>query len=283
MSIEPDGTGSFCADVIVNQNDSDYSVKGYSELDEFICREIEDNLEIRFADGIHETGSPFDPARLLMISIENCDNYLDSKMLKYSSGCKVVSTTTSTILQTSTTTIKLTTTTTLPTTTITTTVPTSTTTSITTTSTTILPETHSISGFITGDMIADVPVKLTGKVSQIMATDEVGYFKFSGLERGYYTITPQCEESDFKPQNYLIQNLTSDLVNMDFISTVRKAPPCPPMAICGGDPEEIELLEYLRDNVLRNTTEGRELVEQWKKIQKSKTPPESDQNSTADN
>lgn len=274
MSIEPDGTGSFCADVIVNQNDSDYSVKGYSELDEFICREIEDNLEIRFADGIHEPGSPFDPTRPLIISIENCDNYLDSRMLKYSSGCKVVPTTTSTMLQTSTTTIKLTTTTT---------VPTSTTTSIPTTSTTILPETHSISGFITGDMIADVHVKLTGKVSQIMSTDEVGYFKFSGLERGYYTITPQCEESDFKPQNYLIQNLTSDLVNMDFISSVRKAPPCPPTAICGDDTEEIELLKYLRDNVLRNTIEGRELVEQWKKIQKSKTPPESDENSTADN
>ena len=284
MSIEPDGTGNFCADVIVNQNDSDYNVKGYSELDEFICREIEDNLEMRLADGIHEPGSPFDPTRPLTISIENCDNYLDSRMLKYSAGCRVVPTTTSTTRPTSTTTIKLTTTSTLPTTT---TVPappsTSTTISLPTTSTTTLPKKHSISGFITGDMIADVPVKLTGKVSQTIVTNEIGYFKFSGLERGYYTITPQCEESDFEPQNYLIQNLTSDLVNMDFISTVRKAPPCPPTAICGDDPEEIELLKYLRDNVLRNTTEGRELVEQWKKIQKKKTPAESDENSTADN
>jgi hypothetical protein len=115
-------------------------------------------------------------------------------------------------------------------------------------------------------MITDVPVRLTGKVSQTITTNESGYFKFSGLERGYYTLTPQCEESDFKPQNYLIQNLTSDLVNMDFISSIPKVLPCPPSAICGNDPEEIELLKYLRDNVLRNTTEGQELVEQWKKI-----------------
>ena len=87
MSIEPDGTGSFCADVTVNQNDFDYNVKAYSELNEFICREIEDVLEMRLVDGKNDPGSPFDPTRPLTISIENCDNYLDSRMLKYSSGC----------------------------------------------------------------------------------------------------------------------------------------------------------------------------------------------------
>jgi hypothetical protein len=283
MSIEPDGTGSFCADVIVNQNDSDYNVKGYSDLDEFICREIEDNLEMRLADGTHERGSPFNPTRPLTINIENCDNYLDSRVLKYPTRCGAASTTSSTIAKTSTTTMKLTTTSSLPTTTVPTTAPTSTTTSLPTTTTTILPKQYSISGFITGAVIAEVSVKLTGKVSETIFTNEVGYFKFSGLEKGYYTITPQCEESDFEPQNYLIQNLASDLVNMDFISTVPKAPDCPPTAICGDDQEEIELLKYLRDNVLRNTTEGRELIEQWKKIQKKKKREENDENSISDN
>jgi hypothetical protein len=109
-------------------------------------------------------------------------------------------------------------------------------------------------------------LKLTGKVSKTIVTNEKGYYKFSSLERGYYTITPQCEEYDFTPQNYLVQNLTTDLYNMDFISTELKAPPCPPTAICGDDPEEIEFLRYLRDNVLRNNTEGQKLIEQWKKI-----------------
>ena len=118
-------------------------------------------------------------------------------------------------------------------------------------------------------------MKLTGKASKTIVTDEKGYFKFSGLERGFYTITPQCEAYDFEPQNYLVQNLTSDLYNMDFISTELKAPPCPPMAICGDDPGEIELLRYLRDNVLRDKKEGQELLEQWKKI-KGKQGEEND-------
>ena len=273
MSIKPDGIGSFCADVIVEQNGSIYNVKGYGTSDDFICREIDDYLEMRFADGTQESSSPFDPTRPLTIIIENCDTYLENRSLKYPSGCGAAPATTSTMAKTSTTTtIKITTTSTLPTTTITTSsttttsVPTSTTTSLPATTTTVLPKKHSISGFLAGDVIADVSLKLTGKVSKTIVTNENGYYKFSGLERGFYTITPQCEEYDFTPQNYLIQNLTSDLYNMDFISTELKAPPCPPTAICGDDPEEIELLRYFRDNVLRNNTEGQELIEQWKKI-----------------
>lgn len=283
MSIKPDKIGNFCADVIVTQKNNQYNVKGYGELNDFICREIDAYFEMRFADSIQDTTSPFDPTRPLTISIENCDNYLDSRILKYPSGCSVVPSTTSTKRKTSTTTIKLTTSSTLPTTTITTTVPTSTTTSILTTTTTILPETHSISGFVTGDITADISIKLTGMASKTVDPNEEGYYEFSDLESGYYTITPRCKACDFEPQNYLIQNLTDDLSHMDFVSTVPKAPLCPPTAICGDDPEEIELLKYLRDNVLRNTTEGRELVEQWKKIQKKKTPAETDENSTPDN
>ena len=279
MSIKPDGMGSFCADVIVEQNDSIYNVKGYGTSDDFICREIDDYLEMRFADGTHESSSPFDPTRPLTIIIESCDTYLESRSLKYPSGCGAAPATTSTTAKTSTTTtIKITTTSTLPTTTITTSSTTTilpstsssssstTTSSLPTTTSTALPKKHSISGFLTGDVIADVSMKLTGKVSKTIVTNKNGYYKFSGLERGYYTITPHCEEYDFTPQNYLVQNLTSDLYNMDFISTELKAPPCPPTAICGDDPEEIELLRYLRDNVLRNNTEGKELIEQWKKI-----------------
>ena len=304
MSIEPYSIGSFCADVMVDQNSLQYNVKGYNELDDFICREIDAYLETRFADGIHESSSPFDPTRSLTITIENCEAYWENLVLKYPSACGDVPTTTSTMAQTSTTTtiqitttmlptttittttIQITTTSTLPTTTITTTttIPpqTSTTTSLPTTTTTILPKMHSISGFITGDVIADVSVKLTGKAAKTITTNEAGYYKFSGLESGYYTIIPQCEECDFEPHNYPVQNLMSDLYNMDFISTFFKAPPCPPTAICGEDPEEIELLRYLRDNVLRETKEGQELIKQWKKVKGIKKSEENDRKSVAD-
>ena len=286
MSIKPNGIGSFCADVTVQQNGNIYDVKGYGESDDFICREIDEYLKMRFADGTHELRSPFDPTRPLTIIIENCDSYLETSSLKYPTACGSAPATTSTMAKTSTTTtIKITTSSTLPTTTITTTTTTiippstsstsTTTSSLPTTTTTVLPKKHSISGFLTGDVIADVSVKLTGKVSKTIVTNEKGYYKFPGLERGFYTITPQCEEYGFEPQNYLVQNLTSDLYNMDFISTELKAPPCPPMAICGDDPEEIELLRYLLDNVLRDNTEGQELLEQWKKI-KGKKGEEND-------
>jgi len=295
MSIEPDGIGRFCTDVLVNQNKIEYNVKGFGDLDDFICKEIDAYLEVRFADTLYGSRSPFDPARPLTVIIENCKTYGDNRILAYPSGCGVVPTSTSTMPRTSTTTTSLptTTTTSLPTTTTTslltttttslltttttslpttttTSLPTTTTTSLPTTTTTVLPEIHSISGYITGDVIADVSVKLTGKASKTIATNEKGYYEFSGLAGGYYTITPHCEGCEVEPHNYLVQNLTSDLSNMDFIATEVKEAPCPPTAICGEDPEETELLRYLRDNVLRNTTEGKELIKQWKKVKEIK-------------
>jgi hypothetical protein len=286
MSVEPDGIGRFCTDVLVDQNKIEYTVKGYSELDDFICKEIDAYLEVRFADTLYGSRSPFDPTRSLTVIIENCKTYGDNRIVAYPSGCGVDPTSTSTMPRTSTTTtIKITTTSTLPvTTTITTTtttttppststttsLPTTTTTSLPTTTTTSLPELYSISGYITGDVIADVAVKITGKASKTITTNEKGHYEFSGLAGGYYTITPHCESCELEPHNYLVQNLTSDLSDMDFRATEVKEAPCPPTAICGEDPEEIELLRYLRDNVLRNTTEGQELIKQWKKVKEIK-------------
>ena len=209
MSVEPDGIGRFCTDVLVDQNKIEYSVKGYSELDDFICKEVDAYLEVRFADTLYGLRSPFDPTRPLKVIIENCKTYGDNRIVAYPSGCGVDPTTTSTLPRTSTTTTsQITTTSTLPvTTTITTTtttttppststttsLPTTTTTSLPTTTTTVVPELYSISGYVTGDVIANVSVKLTGKASKTVTTNEKGYYEFSGLDGGYYTITPHCE------------------------------------------------------------------------------------------
>ena len=294
MSVEPDGIGRFCTDVLVDQNNIEYTVKGYSELDDFICKEIDAYLEVRFADTLYGSRSPFDPTRSLTVIIENCKTYGDNRIVAYPSGCGVDPTSTSTMPRTTTTTtIKITTTSTLsvtttiitttttttppststttslPTTT-TTSLPTTTTTSLPTTTTTVLPELYSISGYITGEVIADVSVELTGKASQTITTNEKGYYEFSGLAGGYYTITPHCEACEVEPHNYLVQHLTSDLSDMNFSAAEVKEAPCPPTAICGEDPEETELLRYLRDNVLRSTTEGQELIKQWKKVKEIK-------------
>jgi hypothetical protein len=265
MSVEPDGIGRFCTDVLVDQNNIEYTVKGYSELDDFICKEIDAYLEVRFADTLYGSRSPFDPTRSLTVIIENCKTYGDNRIVAYPSGCGVDPTSTSTMPRTTTTTtIKITTTTT------TTPPSTSTTTSLPTTTTTVLPELYSISGYITGEVIADVSVELTGKASQTITTNEKGYYEFSGLAGGYYTITPHCEACEVEPHNYLVQHLTSDLSDMNFSAAEVKEAPCPPTAICGEDPEETELLRYLRDNVLRSTTEGQELIKQWKKVKEIK-------------
>lgn len=243
MSVEPDGIGRFCTDVLVNQSNIEYNVKGYGELDDFICKEVDAYLEVRFADSSYGVRSPFDPTRHLSVIIENCKTYGDNRILVYPSGCGAVPTTTSAMPRTSTTTtIQITTTSTLPVTTtiiITTTTtttppststttspPTTTTTSLPTTTTTVVPELYSISGYITGEVIADVSVKLTGKASKTITTNEKGYYEFSGLAGGYYTITPRCEACEVQPHNYLVQNLTSDLSNMDFIAAEVKSAPC---------------------------------------------------------
>jgi hypothetical protein len=286
MSVEPDGIGRFCTDVLVDQNNIEYTVKGYSELDDFICKEIDAYLEVRFADTLYGSRSPFDPTRSLTVIIENCKTYGDNRIVAYPSGCGVDPTSTSTMPRTTTTTtIKITTTSTLsvtttiitttttttpPSTSTTTSLPTTTTTSLPTTTTTVLPELYSISGYITGEVIADVSVELTGKASQTITTNEKGYYEFSGLAGGYYTITPHCEACEVEPHNYLVQHLTSDLSDMNFSAAEVKEAPCPPTAICGEDPEETELLRYLRDNVLRSTTEGQELIKQWKKVKEIK-------------
>ena len=129
------------------------------------------------------------------------------------------------------------------------------------------PDTFSISGHVSGDIIAYVPIILSGAASKTSATDNTGYYEFTDLESGYYAITPKMEGYSFEPSNHTIPNLTSDLYDMDFVSTqIKPAPPCTAEMIYGEDSEEVELLRCLRDNVLRQSPEGREIIKlyyQW--------------------
>ena len=143
---------------------------------------------------------------------------------------------------------------------------------VTTSTTTSQPlsELYSISGHVTGDIIAGISVKLTGASSQTLRTDANGYYLFSNRTGGeYYTITPEHEGYEFEPQHYVIQSLTSDLTDMDFVSTRVETTPCPLEAMYGEDSEEVEVLRYVRDNLLNQTRQGREIIQlyyQWSPV-----------------
>ena len=165
-----------------------------------------------------------------------------------------------------------TTTTSTPQVTTTTTAPvvtTSTTTSMAATTTTV-PEIYSIAGHVTGDIVAGVSVKLTGTMSRTLKTDTDGYYHFSNIAgEGDYTITPEHEDYEFEPQNHVVQGLASDLSDMDFVSARIETTACPSEAIYGENSEEVEVLRYVRDNLLNQTPEGREIIKlyyQWSPV-----------------
>ena len=134
------------------------------------------------------------------------------------------------------------------------------------TTTTIFPEYYSISGRISGDIFAGVSMILMGADYSTLTTDTNGYYLFLLLDSGDYTITPTYEGYVFHPQNYVIEGLTGDLSGIDFVSTRVQTTPCPSETIYGEHSKQTELLRYIRDNVLRQSPEGKELIKlyyQW--------------------
>jgi hypothetical protein len=124
----------------------------------------------------------------------------------------------------------------------------------------------SISGYVMGAIIEDVSILLAGTASETSISDIQGYYEFSDLASGYYTITPIKDGYNFEPPNYVIQNLVSVLENMDFRATKTL---CLAQSMYGEDSNEVELLRSIRDNVLSKTQEGRELIKlyyQWSPI-----------------
>jgi len=136
------------------------------------------------------------------------------------------------------------------------------TTSATPITTTTIPKYYSISGHVTGDLISNISIHLSGTISKIVMTDTVyGSYVFSGLEIGYYTITPEMKGYSFMPPNYQIQNLNSNLQNMNFVSArVKPVSPCALELIYGEGSDEIRLLKFVRDNILSKTPEGRKII-----------------------
>jgi hypothetical protein len=59
--------------------------------------------------------------------------------------------------------------------------------------------TYSISGTVSGDVVADVTLSLSGAASATATTDATGNYSFGALENGSYTIKPSLEGYTFDP------------------------------------------------------------------------------------
>ena len=123
-------------------------------------------------------------------------------------------------------------------------------------------DTFTLSGYITGDVTADISLQLKGSDSRTAVTNEDGYYEFFVLENGYYAVTPHKEGWEFEPPHYVIQNLTRDVSYMDFVAILREeGPPCPLEMLYGEESEETKILRRFRDNVLSRTQKGREYIQ----------------------
>jgi hypothetical protein len=147
----------------------------------------------------------------------------------------------------------------------TTTIPAATTTTVTSATTTVSPTSHTIAGVVMGEVSDGVTVILEGDLNQATVTDPGGHYEFLDLpDGGFFIIRPELEGYEFDPPQHEIPALMNDELTIDFMSTL--APLCPTEVLYGEDSEEVALLRALRDEVLRKTPEGREIITQYYSI-----------------
>ena len=76
---------------------------------------------------------------------------------------------------------------------------------------------NSISGKVKGDAVHGVVMELSGDASLIIKTSVNGKYKFKGLEKGRYTITPGKEGYLFFPRSRSVL-VDEDKAGIDFAS-----------------------------------------------------------------
>jgi len=79
------------------------------------------------------------------------------------------------------------------------------------------PNTYSINGKITGDVIANVHIDINTGGSNLTKAD--GTYTISGLTNGTYTVTPYLQGYTFAPQNKSVTIQDSDKTGIDFVSS----------------------------------------------------------------
>ncbi|MDD2892569.1 MAG: carboxypeptidase regulatory-like domain-containing protein [Halothiobacillaceae bacterium] len=78
--------------------------------------------------------------------------------------------------------------------------------------------TYSLSGTISGDVVQGVTVNLYGSVNATTTTNANGYFTFSGLSSGSYTVIPNMPNTNFVPINRVVNITGASAAATDFNS-----------------------------------------------------------------
>ncbi|MDP1922446.1 MAG: SMP-30/gluconolactonase/LRE family protein [Myxococcales bacterium] len=104
---------------------------------------------------------------------------------------------------------------------------------------TVSPVLHSISGVISGALVANVQLTLSGAASAISSSQANGSYSFAGLADGSYTVTPAATGATFSPTSATVAlagadataSFTSSLAQLTLFSV----PGWPSAIITGGD------------------------------------------------
>jgi hypothetical protein len=88
--------------------------------------------------------------------------------------------------------------------------------------------THKIAGVITGDAYAGVTVFLSGAANAGVTTDGAGYFEFTGLLDGDYTLTPSLDGYTLTPTTLSVTLAGADMTTANFTTT-----PAPTYSVSG--------------------------------------------------
>ena len=88
----------------------------------------------------------------------------------------------------------------------------------------IPPATYSISGAVSGTILAGVTINLTGTDTRSTMTDSSGTFSITGLANGPYTLTPIKEGYTFAPSSSAATVSGADITGKNFVAAINILP-----------------------------------------------------------
>lgn len=80
------------------------------------------------------------------------------------------------------------------------------------------PSTHAISGSVTGAVLQNVSIALSGPATRTTTTDAGGHYTFTGLADGAYTVTPTLATFSFTPTSRAVTVNGADVTAQDFVA-----------------------------------------------------------------
>jgi len=86
----------------------------------------------------------------------------------------------------------------------------------------IPPLGFSISGHVTGAVSAAVTITLSGSAADTTVTDASGYYIFTGLSDGNYTVMPSKTGYRFRPKKREVTLSSTDVSGVDFVAKVKR-------------------------------------------------------------